>query len=179
VSYSGYVNRKEWAESQGVSATAAHRWHRDGTRPVSARRVGRLILVDPVAVYAWVSSADQRSDLDGQVTRATAGVTGRNRQPRRDRHRPGGEQLPAGVPRPAPRLHDSQQIKLVASGQTIQSPAEAHPPGRNQAPRSFRSVGNDRPPKRGAHLFRRRYVSRGQVRHRAPVGTPCTAPGPL
>ncbi len=54
----------------------AYRWFREGELPVPARRAGRLILVDqpPVsavpgitAVYAHVSSADQRSDLDRQV----------------------------------------------------------------------------------------------------------------
>ena len=50
-----------------------------------ARRVGGLILVDApgasvptdrVAVYARVSSADQRADLDRQVARVTAWATG-------------------------------------------------------------------------------------------------------
>ena len=59
----------------------AYRWFREGKLPVPARRAGRLILVDPVpvstppavvAVYARVSSADQRADLDRQVARATA-----------------------------------------------------------------------------------------------------------
>ncbi len=59
----------------------AYRWFREGNLPVPAHRAGRLILVDqppvsPVpgitAVYARVSSADQRSDLDRQVARVTA-----------------------------------------------------------------------------------------------------------
>ncbi len=59
----------------------AYRWFREGKLPVPARRPGRLILVDqaPVtavpeiaAVYARVSSADQRADLDRQVARVTA-----------------------------------------------------------------------------------------------------------
>jgi len=63
----------------------AYRWFRDGKLPVPARRVGGLILVDApgssaasgsVAVYARVSSADQRADLDWQVARVTAGATG-------------------------------------------------------------------------------------------------------
>ncbi len=63
----------------------AYRWFRDGKLPVPARRVGGLILVDApgssatagsVAVYARVSSADQRTDLDRQVARATAWATG-------------------------------------------------------------------------------------------------------
>ncbi len=59
----------------------AYRWFREGKLPVPARPAGRLILVDqpPVsavpgitAVYARMSSADQRSDLDRQVARVTA-----------------------------------------------------------------------------------------------------------
>ncbi len=64
----------------------AYRWFREGKLPVPARRVGRLILVDPAAVepaptgttvvYARVSSADQKPDLDRQVARVTAWATG-------------------------------------------------------------------------------------------------------
>lgn len=63
----------------------AYRWFRDGKLPVPARRVGGLILVDApgmdaaagtVAVYARVSSADQRADLDRQVARVTAWAAG-------------------------------------------------------------------------------------------------------
>jgi len=58
----------------------AYRWFPVGRLPVPARRAGRLILVDvpaapaagTVAVYARVSSADQRADLDRQVARVTA-----------------------------------------------------------------------------------------------------------
>lgn len=75
------MNLKEWAEQQGIHPVTAYRWFRDGRLPVAARRVGGLILVDaPVAagpagitaVYARVSSADQRADLDRQVARVTA-----------------------------------------------------------------------------------------------------------
>ncbi|MEV8630783.1 IS607 family transposase [Streptosporangium sp. NPDC051023] len=83
------MNLKEWAKAQGVHPITAYRWYREGTLPVPARKVGRLILVgdvDPApvpareaitAVYARVSSADQKADLDGQVARVTAWVTGR------------------------------------------------------------------------------------------------------
>ena len=63
----------------------AYRWFREGKLPVPARRAGRLILVDPgqppvapgtAAVYARVSSADQRADLDRQVARVTAWAAG-------------------------------------------------------------------------------------------------------
>ncbi len=81
---------KEWAELQGVHHVTAYRWFREGTLPVPARKVGRLILVDPdgvveraeaarpgsTVVYARVSSADQRADLDRQVARVTAWATG-------------------------------------------------------------------------------------------------------
>jgi len=79
--YSDCVHLKQWADRQGVSYTTARRWFRAGTLPVPARRVGGLILVgEPAgpepdgvtAVYARVSSADQRPDLDRQVARVTA-----------------------------------------------------------------------------------------------------------
>ena len=80
------MNLKEWAEREGVHHVTAYRWFREGKLPVPARRVGRLILVDPaatepapagtVAVYARVSSADQQSDLDRQIARVTTWATG-------------------------------------------------------------------------------------------------------
>jgi predicted site-specific integrase-resolvase len=79
------VNLKRWAERQGVSYATARRWFDSGLMPVPARKVGRLILVgDPgepapagvTAVYARVSSADQKADLDRQVARVTAWAAG-------------------------------------------------------------------------------------------------------
>jgi predicted site-specific integrase-resolvase len=77
---------KQWAEREGVHHVTAYRWFREGKLPVPARRVGRLILVDINAtqpavaglavVYARVSSADQRADLDRQVARVTEWATG-------------------------------------------------------------------------------------------------------
>jgi putative resolvase len=76
----GVVNLADWAESVGVNRHTAYRWFREGTLPVPAERVGRLILVkttvastsrSDVVVYARVSSYDQRSDLDRQVARLT------------------------------------------------------------------------------------------------------------
>ena len=70
---------------QSIHPVTAYQWFRDGKLPVPARRVGGLILVDApgsaaatgsVAVYARVSSADQRADLDRQVARVTAWATG-------------------------------------------------------------------------------------------------------
>lgn len=78
---------KEWAKREGVHPVTAYRWFREGKLPVPARRVGGLILVEPpvgpapaetVVVYARVSSADQKSDLDRQVARVTAWATGQN-----------------------------------------------------------------------------------------------------
>ena len=80
------MNLKEWARLQGVHPVTAYRWYREGKLPVPARKVGRLILIDPprdvpalaggAVVYARVSSADQRPDLDRQVARVAAWVTG-------------------------------------------------------------------------------------------------------
>jgi predicted site-specific integrase-resolvase len=80
------MNLLAWAERNGVARVTAYRWFRAGLLPVPARRVGRLILVDEpagdagarsrTAVYARVSSADRRADLDRQVARVTAWATG-------------------------------------------------------------------------------------------------------
>lgn len=80
------MNLKQWAAREGVHPLTAYRWFREGKLPVPARRVGRLILVEPDAVtprptgrtvvYARVSSGDQRADLDRQVARVTEWVTG-------------------------------------------------------------------------------------------------------
>jgi predicted site-specific integrase-resolvase len=82
------VNLKEWAERQGISDATARRWHAAGMLPVPSRKVGGLVLIgDPVVpgdstamsvVYAWVSSADQRPDLDRQVARVAEWATGRH-----------------------------------------------------------------------------------------------------
>ncbi|HUZ25767.1 MAG TPA: IS607 family transposase [Streptosporangiaceae bacterium] len=81
------MNLKEWAARQGVGYATARRWFTDGELPVPARKVGGLILVGEVAapadagvtaIYARVSSADQRADLDRQVARVTVWATARN-----------------------------------------------------------------------------------------------------
>jgi putative resolvase len=82
------VNLADWAKSVGVNRHTAYRWFRDGTLPVPAERVGRLILVKAagspsaaaagVVVYARVSSHDQRWDLDRQVARVTGWATERD-----------------------------------------------------------------------------------------------------
>ena len=81
------MNLKQWAKTQGISESTARGWYRDGKLPVKARKVGGLILVeDPAStpvvvgngktvVYARVSSSDQKSDLDRQVSRVTKWCT--------------------------------------------------------------------------------------------------------
>jgi putative resolvase len=77
------VNLAEWALAQGIDRSTAYRWYREGMLPVPVRKVGRLILVSPqtaiaaagsagVGLYARVSSHDQRTDLDRQVSRLSA-----------------------------------------------------------------------------------------------------------
>jgi predicted site-specific integrase-resolvase len=81
------VNLKDWAAANGVGYSTARQWFLEGRLPVPARRVGGLILVDEparpavagtTAVYARVSSADQKTDLDRQVARVTAWAAGQN-----------------------------------------------------------------------------------------------------
>jgi predicted site-specific integrase-resolvase len=82
--YTEHVNLKEWAEREGVAYVTARRWFAAGRLPVPAQKVDGLILVgqedrpaeEVVAVYARVSSADQKPDLDRQVARVTAWATG-------------------------------------------------------------------------------------------------------
>jgi predicted site-specific integrase-resolvase len=79
------MNLAAWAERSGVARVTAYRWFCAGLLPVPAQRVGRLILVDEptgktgvcgrTAVYARVSSADQKADLDRQVARVTVWAT--------------------------------------------------------------------------------------------------------
>lgn len=66
-----------WARLAGVHPRTAYRWFHAGLLPVPARQLATgTILVDrpvsalgEVALYARVSSADQRGDLDRQVAR--------------------------------------------------------------------------------------------------------------
>jgi len=79
------MNLGEWAERQGAHPQTAYRWFREGTLPVPARQVGRLILVGDLetstsrsgstVIYARVSSAGQRDDLDRQVARVATWAT--------------------------------------------------------------------------------------------------------
>ena len=79
------MNLSEWANHQGIHPQTAYRWFREGNLPVPARKIGRLILVGDLetpssraaitALYARVSSSDQRTDLDRQVARVSAWAT--------------------------------------------------------------------------------------------------------
>lgn len=79
------MNLAVGAERNGVARVRAYRWFHVGLLPVAALRVGRLILVNDAAaetarhgrtaVYARVSSAEQKADLDRQVARVTAWAT--------------------------------------------------------------------------------------------------------
>ena len=80
------MNLAEWAETQHIHPQTANRWFRAGKLPVPAQRVGGLIMVGDLtdaertpttktAIYARVSSADQKADLDRQVARVTAWAT--------------------------------------------------------------------------------------------------------
>ena len=83
------MNLSEWADVQGIHPQTAYRWFRAGTLPVPARQIGRLILVGDLeiapstpgstVIYARVSSADQRDDLDRQVSRVSTGATSHGR----------------------------------------------------------------------------------------------------
>ena len=67
----------DWARQNGVHPKTALRWFDRGILPVPARKVGpRTILVevasggdDAVALYARVSSHDQRHELERQMGR--------------------------------------------------------------------------------------------------------------
>ena len=82
------MNLKQWAAAQGVSYDTARRWYLAGKLPVPAYQAGRLIVIgEPVqpdtaagqtVVYARVSCADQRPDLDRQVARVTQWATGQH-----------------------------------------------------------------------------------------------------
>jgi putative resolvase len=68
-----------WAKSQGISYKTAWRMWKDGRLPIPAEQLptGTVIIhqsaniADSVALYARVSSADQKADLDRQLARLT------------------------------------------------------------------------------------------------------------
>lgn len=71
----------EWARKQGISYKTAWRWVRQGKMPVLFEQTptGTILVKEPegsipqtVALYARVSSADQKPDLDRQIARLAA-----------------------------------------------------------------------------------------------------------
>ena len=66
-----------WAKEQGISYKTAWRWWKAGTMPVPVEQLpsGTVIVHESkvisggVALYARVSSADQKTDLDRQLAR--------------------------------------------------------------------------------------------------------------
>ena len=77
------VRLSEWAKANGVSCQSACRWFHAGVLPVPARQLatGTILVEEPpagragVALYARVSSGDQRADLDRQMSRLTMQAT--------------------------------------------------------------------------------------------------------
>lgn len=74
----------DWAKQQGITYKTAHRWFQQGKLPVPATQMPTgTILVHPepspavggVALYARVSSADQKADLERQLGRLVAYAT--------------------------------------------------------------------------------------------------------
>jgi len=74
------VKLREWAKKQGVSYRTALRWFHAGTLPVEAQQVatGTIIVKlesvlddQKAALYARVSSSDQKTNLDSQLVRLT------------------------------------------------------------------------------------------------------------
>ena len=74
----------EWARQQGLDYKTAYRWFRAGILPVPSKQLPTgTILVEPVplaekrgaAVYARVSSGDQKQDLERQVARLVEHAT--------------------------------------------------------------------------------------------------------
>jgi putative resolvase len=76
---------REWAELQGIHYQTAWKWANDGRMPVPITRTpsGTILVEVPrpadqvgrTALYARVSSHDQRADLDRQVARLTEWTT--------------------------------------------------------------------------------------------------------
>lgn len=68
----------EWARREGINYKTAHRWFQQGVLPVETTQLstGTILVRDEptttatgVALYARVSSSDQRGDLDRQLAR--------------------------------------------------------------------------------------------------------------
>ncbi len=73
-----YVKLAAWARRHGIQRHTAYRWFHAGQLPVPARQLptGTILVDEPlpavnprVALYARVSSHDQKADLDRQMAR--------------------------------------------------------------------------------------------------------------
>src|SRR5215470_16948013 len=71
---------REWEDKQGMSYRTALRWFHGGTLPVDAERMatGAIIVKlesvlddQKAALYARLSSSDQKTNLDSQLVRLT------------------------------------------------------------------------------------------------------------
>jgi putative resolvase len=77
------VKLSDWARANGVSRQSATRWLHAGVLPVPARQLatGTILVDEPerrpggVAIYARVSSGDQRGDPHRQVARLVTHLT--------------------------------------------------------------------------------------------------------
>lgn len=75
------MNLAVWAERNGVARVTAYRWFHFGLLPVSAQRVGRMILVSDTQASIGGRRctrgfhADQKADLERQVARVTEWAT--------------------------------------------------------------------------------------------------------
>jgi putative resolvase len=68
----------EWSKQQGITYRTAWQWFKDGKLPVSAiqTKTGTIlvkeepfVLSQAATIYCRVSSSDQKSDLDQQISR--------------------------------------------------------------------------------------------------------------
>ena len=76
--YNALMKLADWARQQGIRYKTAYKWFHKGILPVPARQLptGTILVdvspnegVEQVALYARVSSADQKADLDRQLGR--------------------------------------------------------------------------------------------------------------
>jgi putative resolvase len=79
LSFISAMKLSDWARQQGISYITAWRWFRAGKLPVPARQLptGTILVEAPrpegtTVLYARVSSADQKEDLERQVQRLQA-----------------------------------------------------------------------------------------------------------
>lgn len=82
--YHNYVKLSEWAARNGVHYQTAWTWAKEGRMPVPVVQApsGTWLVAEPavealgkVVAYCRVSSADQKPDLDRQISRVVQGAT--------------------------------------------------------------------------------------------------------